>query len=453
MKAAANTATVGEIIDSHPLSRYQILILVFCFLIVMMDGFDTAVIGYIAPVLKQEWALQPSQLAPAFGAGLVGLMVGSFIFGPIADMTGRKRVLLVSLLVFGLGTLASAYSTSIGMLVALRFVTGLGLGGAMPTCITMSSEYSPQRQRMLLVTLSYSGFTTGLALGGALAAQIIPAYGWRGVLMFGGIVPLVCLPFFAMILPESVRFLASRAQRAAELRGVLLKITGPHGLDGIRIVRDEVSVHAGSPIWQLFRGGLALRTILLWSAFFCSLFVFYLLTSWLPTILKGTGLGLALASRISAMVALGGTVGAIVLALIMDRLGLPKVLGVSYLASAVALALVGLVLGHAFWLAALVFMIGFGVAGAQNGLNLLSATIYPTTARATGVSWALAVGRVGSIIGSMVGGGLMAVAGDPSTFFALVAVPCLVGGAALLAMTRLKTEGLSRVTGAAETAH
>ncbi|WP_017125325.1 MFS transporter, partial [Pseudomonas gingeri] len=165
------TASIGAIIDACAISRYQIIVLLLCFLVVLVDGFDTAVIGYIAPSLRQEWGLQPSQLSPAFGAGLFGLMCGAFLFGPIADKYGRKKVLLVSVLIFSLGTLASAWAHSIDSLTALRFLTGIGLGGAMPTCITLSSEYSPLRRRMIMVTLSYSGFTTGLALGGAVGGQ------------------------------------------------------------------------------------------------------------------------------------------------------------------------------------------------------------------------------------------------------------------------------------------
>ncbi|MDU7769230.1 MAG: MFS transporter, partial [Serratia marcescens] len=221
-----DTARISEIIDRARISPYQILILTLCFLIALLDGFDTAIIGYIAPALHEEWGLQPSQLSPAFGAGLFGLLIGSLLFGPIADAIGRKRVLLVAVLVFGGCTLASAYTHSIESLTLLRFITGIGLGGAIPTCITLSSEYSPARRRMLMVTLSWSGFTAGLALGGLLAGQIIPAFGWRGVLLVGGIAPLALLPLLAWQMPESVRFMAASARHADRLRRVVERITG-----------------------------------------------------------------------------------------------------------------------------------------------------------------------------------------------------------------------------------
>lgn len=443
-----NTARISEIIDNAKISPYQILILSLCFLIVLLDGFDTAVIGYIAPALREEWGLLPAQLSPAFGAGLLGLLIGSLIFGPVADAIGRKRVLLVSILIFGGGTLASAYTHSIESLTLLRLITGIGLGGAMPTCITLSSEYSPARRRMIMVTLSWSGFTAGLALGGLLAGQIIPAFGWRGVLMLGGIVPLLLLPLLAWQMPESVRFMTSSPKHADRLRLVVERITGKSWA-GVAIIDDERPTQVRSPISHLFIEGRAVRTLLLWLAFFCSLFVFYQLTSWLPSILKDAGYDIVHASRIGAMVPLGGTLGAILMALLMDRVGPYRVLALSYLGAALVVGATGYLMGDVYTLAATVFLIGFGVAGAQNGLNLVSATIYPTAARVTGVSWAMASGRFGSIVGSMLGAWMIAAAGSSEVFFIWLALPVLVGSAAIFLLYRLS---LNRRAPAADSA-
>ncbi|CAI2030286.1 MFS transporter [Serratia proteamaculans] len=443
-----NTARISEIIDNAKISPYQILILSLCFLIVLLDGFDTAVIGYIAPALREEWGLLPAQLSPAFGAGLLGLLIGSLIFGPVADAIGRKRVLLVSILIFGGGTLASAYTHSIESLTLLRLITGIGLGGAMPTCITLSSEYSPARRRMIMVTLSWSGFTAGLALGGLLAGQIIPAFGWRGVLMLGGIVPLLLLPLLAWQMPESARFMTSSPKHADRLRLVVERITGKSWA-GVAIIDDERPTQVRSPISHLFIEGRAVRTLLLWLAFFCSLFVFYQLTSWLPSILKDAGYDIVHASRIGAMVPLGGTLGAILMALLMDRVGPYRVLALSYLGAALVVGATGYLMGDVYTLAATVFLIGFGVAGAQNGLNLVSATIYPTAARVTGVSWAMASGRFGSIVGSMLGAWMIAAAGSSEVFFIWLALPVLVGSAAIFLLYRLS---LNRRAPAADSA-
>jgi AAHS family 4-hydroxybenzoate transporter-like MFS transporter len=431
-----NTARISEIIDNAKVSPYQILILSLCFLIVLLDGFDTAIIGYIAPALREEWGLLPAQLSPTFGAGLFGLLLGSLIFGPVADAIGRKRVLLVSILIFGGGTLASAYTHSIESLTLLRLITGIGLGGAMPTCITLSSEYSPARRRMIMVTLSWSGFTAGLALGGLLAGQIIPVFGWRAVLVLGGIAPLLLLPLLAWQMPESVRFMASSPKHAASLRQVVERITGK-SWTGVTILDDERPAQVQTPMFHLFTEGRAVRTLLLWAAFFCSLFVFYQLTSWLPSILKDASYDIVQASRIGAMVPLGGTLGAILMALLMDRVGPYRVLALSYLGAALVVGATGYLMGDVYTLAATVFLVGFGVAGAQNGLNLVSATIYPTAARVTGVSWAMASGRFGSIVGSMLGAWMIAAAGSSEVFFIWLALPVLGGSAAIFLLYRL----------------
>jgi len=434
----ATPIRIGEIIDRAKISPYQIAILSMCFIIVLIDGFDTAAIGYIAPSLREEWGLEPRQLSPVFGAGLFGLMVGSLMLGPIADAVGRKRVLLSSILVFGLATLASAYTQTIESLTILRFVTGIGLGGAMPACIALSAEYSPKRRRMILVTLSWSGFTAGLALGGMLAAYLIPAHGWRSVLILGGVLPLLLLPLLAWLMPESVQFMASKAKHVERLRKVVERITRT-SWSGITISGDHDHDQARSPVKYLFIEGRLIRTLLLWLSFFCSLFVFYLLSSWLPTLLKDSGYDIAHASRIGAMVPLGGTAGALLMAMLMDRTGPYPVLAVAYSVTAVVVAITGYMVGDAYQLAAIVFVIGFGIAGAQNGLNLVAATLYPTTARVTGVSWAMAVGRSGSIVGSMMGAWVIATAGNAQAFFQCLAVPVAAAAITLCTLYWLDT--------------
>ena len=175
-----NKIDVQAFIDAQAVSAFQLRVLSLCFLIVAMDGFDTAAIGFIAPALAHDWQLSPAQLSPILGAALAGLALGAFAAGPLADRFGRKSVLLLSVLFFGGWSLASAYAGSVETLALLRFFTGLGLGGAMPNAITLTSEYCPRRHRALMVTAMFCGFTLGSALGGLLAARMVPALGpWR----------------------------------------------------------------------------------------------------------------------------------------------------------------------------------------------------------------------------------------------------------------------------------
>ncbi|MFF6554612.1 MFS transporter [Pseudomonas aeruginosa] len=181
-----NKIDVQAFIDAQAVSAFQLRVLSLCFLIVAMDGFDTAAIGFIAPALAHDWQLSPAQLSPILGAALAGLALGAFAAGPLADRFGRKSVLLLSVLFFGGWSLASAYAGSVETLALLRFFTGLGLGGAMPNAITLTSEYCPRRHRALMVTAMFCGFTLGSALGGLLAARMVPALGWESVLLLGG---------------------------------------------------------------------------------------------------------------------------------------------------------------------------------------------------------------------------------------------------------------------------
>lgn len=433
---------IADIIDDSPISGLQVRVLVLCFLVMLLDGFDTAVIGYVAPELIIEWGIERSELAPAFGAGLFGMLLGAMGCGPLADRFGRKRVLLGGILVFALGTLAAACSGGLGELVVLRFITGIGLGGVLPNCITLSSEYAPQRRRVLLATLSYSGFVLGLAMGGSVAALLMPSLVWQGMLALGGLAPLVLLPVLMRWLPESLYFLVGRKRHRKALLRLVTAIGGRDSWRG-KILLGELPAQPRSPVSVLFERERALRTLMLWLALFCGLFVFYLLTNWLPTILRSSGYGVSESAHIASMIPMGGVLGSIVMALLLDRLGPRWILPLQAVFAAIALGLIGTRLGSATQLLAMVFIAGFGLSGLLANLSVVAATFYPVSARATGVSWALSAGRAGSIVGSMLGAWLFAVAGSLSGFFLWIAAPMLLASLALVLMGHRPAEPLA----------
>lgn len=431
------TLDVQEFINAHKLSAMQITTLLLCFFIVAVDGFDTAAIGFIAPAIRAEWSLTAAQLAPVFGAGLAGLMAGAFLFGPLADRFGRKTILLVCVAFFGLACLASSFSTSLPMLIVLRFLTGLGLGGAMPNAVTLSSEYSPEKHRSVLVTTMFCGFTLGSALGGVLAAHVVAGFGWRAVLVIGGVLPLLLLPVLMVTLPESVRYLVVNGLRLDQARRLLQRIAPSPELASAKFALPE-KARAGFPVKHLFDASLRRGTLFLWLAFFMSLLVIYLLSSWLPTLIASTGMSLKDASLVTAMFQVGGTVGAIALGQLMDRFKPQLVLGVTYALAAGFTAMIGRSTGDTMMLVVAVFGAGFCVSGAQVGANALAAGFYPTASRATGVSWASGIGRIGSVLGSMAGGWMLALGLGLPTVFAIVGVPALIAGASLLMMGRVE---------------
>ena len=409
---------VQEFIDTHPLSWSQIV-----------------TIGFIAPAMREEWHLSPAALAPVFGAGLFGLTIGALLFGPLADKFGRKTILMFCVVFFGMASLASAYSGSFGMLIVLRFLTGLGLGGAMPNSVTLSSEYAPSKHRSVLVTTMFCGFTLGSALGGIGGAHLVGAYGWRSVLIAGGILPLALLPLLALYLPESVRYLVMRGTHFHQVRRILQRIAPAEAL-GEACFSTPEKAKPGFPVARLFDPEVRRGTLFLWLTFFMSLLVIYLLSSWLPTLIKSSGLSLRDASLITAMFQVGGTIGAIVLGNMMDHHGPQRVLGITYILAGVFAAAIGSSTTNITLLVAMVFGAGFCVSGAQVGANAFAAGFYPTDSRATGVSWASGIGRIGSILGSMAGGFMLSLGWGLPLIFLLVAIPAVIAGISMLVMGR-----------------
>jgi AAHS family 4-hydroxybenzoate transporter-like MFS transporter len=433
---------VQEFIDSQPLSMLQKLLLLLCFFVVAIDGFDTAIIGFIAPAIRVEWGLEVGRLGPLFGAGLLGLMVGAFAVGPLADRHGRKTILIVSMVLFGGASLAAALSTSLASLICLRFLTGLGLGGAMPMTITISSEYVPGPRRSSLLTLMFCGFTIGSAMGGIMAARILPGYGWRALLVVGGAAPLLLTPLLAAVLPESVRYLVMKGNAQERIARVLVRIAPTADLRLAKFV--DATASNVSPVRELFCSGLFLGTLLLWLAFFMSLLVVYLLTNWMPTLIQqASGASLADAAWMAAMFQAGGTLGAVVVGRLMDKYEPHGVLCSIYLAGSVCVILISLSAKAPGFMMCSVFAAGLCVSGGQVGANALSAAFYRTPYRATGVSWANGVGRLGSVVGSLLGGVLLGFGWSPTTVYALVAIPTAISALALamLGIVRRRNQG------------
>ena len=426
------TINVQDFINSHKLSSTQILLLVLCFLIVAIDGFDLASIGFIAPAIKAEWGTTPAQLAPLFGSGLFGLMLGALIIGPLADRFGRKAILIFSVVFFAVASLLSAFSPDLTVLIVLRFMTGVGLGGAMPSAVTLTSEYCPEGRRSFLVTLMFCGFTLGSALGGVVASQIVADYGWRSVLVIGGVLPLLLAPVLWRLLPESLRFLVMKGGQDQRIVSALHRIEPSVDLTNATFTGAE-KPH-GSPVLQLFEADLWRGTLLLWATFFMGLVVIYLLSNWLPTIINNSGLSLQAAALITAMFQIGGTVGSVSLGRLMDKFNPYHVLAFSYASGGVFVFLIGLSSELPWLMTLAIFGAGFSGSGSQVGANALAAAYYPTASRATGVAWANAVGRLGAVSGSMLGGVMLSMGLSFPTIFALTAIPGIIAGASMFAV-------------------
>ena len=262
------TIDIQAFINEHPFTRYQWMILALCFITVAMDGFDTAIIGFIASDLVQEWGVEKSALGPVMSAALVGLAVGALTAGPLADRIGRKKVLIMSIVVFGGFSLLTAFATSLNQLTLLRFLTGLGLGAAMPNAATLMSEYAPERRRALLVNLMFVGFPMGSSLGGFLSAWMIPHYGWQSVLVLGGVMPLLLAVALIFLLPESVRYLVVKQHPAQRIAAILRRIAPlPKAVEFV--LREAGQVKEKSAIGVIFSPRYAVGTVMLTGVFVC----------------------------------------------------------------------------------------------------------------------------------------------------------------------------------------
>src|SRR5437660_1849370 len=433
--SCAPVIDVAEFIDQQPVGGFQVKLLLTCAAVLFLDGFDTQAIGYVAPSIAKEWGMTRGAMGLVFSAGLFGLMIGALLFGPLADRIGRKKIIIFSTLAFGHGALATSFVQDVNALLAIRFLTGLGLGGAMPNAVAMTSEFNPRRRRATMVMIMFCGFSVGAALGGLLAAALIPQFGWRSVFIVGGVAPLLLVPILALRLPESVRFLALTGH-ANERVAQLLAFISPKAAfaPATQFVIHEPGL-AGIPVLHLFRESRTPVTLLLWVVFFMSLLDLYFLSNWLPTVLNDLGASVSSAAAIGSMLQVGGVVGTFALGSIIDRFSF-RALALVYFAAVFAVGAIGQ-LGHSVvFVTMAIFAAGFCIVGGQIAANALAAGFYPTSVRATGVGWALGIGRVGSIVGPLIGGALLTAKWSRGTVFEAAAGGALCGAPAALARSR-----------------
>lgn len=428
----------ARVIDDAPLSLWQCGVIALCFALIMVDGFDTQSIAFVAPALRHAWEVSPNAFGLLFSAGLVGSMLGAMVLGVVGDRVGRRPLILSSTLLFSVMSLLCATAENVETLAVYRFLAGIGLGGLLPNSIALVAEFSPQRLRSTLVVSAFIGFPLGAVVGGMASAHIIPAYGWEVVFIAGGIIPIVLLLISLGLLPESLRYLTRRPGGRERILRVLEKIRP--GLGGVDVDKLHVpqAPHARQPVRMLFEGGRGPWTLCLWLLTFSSLLLTYFLVHWIPLVLEGAGLDDRKAIMGVALLNLGGILGSLVISRVSDRRGPYPAMGLAMGLAILFIALIGTsVNAEAALVLGFVFLAGLTFVGAQLNISALAATHYPVEIRSAGTGWSIAAGRVGSIVGPLVGGVLIGFEVHTATLFYLAAVPAAVALASIIAMSRM----------------
>ena len=420
---------VHSIIYNAPFNRFHWLIVSLCALLLIFDGYDLFIYGVVLPSIMREWGLTPLQAGALGSYALFGMMFGALIFGTLADRFGRKKGIVFCFTLFSLATVTNGFASSPTEFGICRFIAGLGCGGLMPNAAALINEYAPKKFRSTLMAFMFSGYSLGGMLAASVGIFMLPAYGWQSM-FFVAVIPLLLLPLIVYWLPESIGFLIRQGQQD-KARALLNRLS-----PGTRIEVEDALVIAdskgkGASVVELFRHDLAVRTAMIWVAFFCCLLMVYALSSWLPKLMAGAGYSLG--SSLSFLIALnlGGMAGALLGGRLGDRLNLVKVVICFFAAAMVSISLLGINSPMPV-LYLLIFVAGATTIGTQILLYAGAAQLYGLSIRATGLGWASGIGRNGAIVGPLLGGALMAIELPLQLNFMAFAIP---GAIAALAMT------------------
>lgn len=422
---------VKSILNTNHMGRLQKLILFFCFAIIALDGIDVVVMGLIAPQIIQEWGVSAKDLAPVLSSALVGLAIGALVSGPLSDRLGRKPILIISLAFFGIFTLLTAFSTDITHLIIYRFLTGLGAGAAAPNAATLAAEYAPDKRRSFAVNVAYCGFSLGAALGGFLAAWMIPQFGWRSMLILGGILPLILAPFLYWKMPESITYLVKHSHAQKKIQQVLKNLYPKQDFKHYTFYLNEMPSEKTGLSLILSKQYLY-GTVMLWISYFMALFLIYLCSSWLPTLIKMNHFSISEAAIVTSFFQMGGPIGCLCLGWLMDHYRPRLVLFIAMCVGALATYGLGHFSYHFNMMCAFALLLGFTFNGGSVGLSAVAMSYYPTTARATGASWMNGIGRFGAILSAFAGAAMINAKMPLDTMFSLLMIPAFLSALSIL---------------------
>ncbi|MBJ2281690.1 aromatic acid/H+ symport family MFS transporter [Pseudomonas sp. MF6767] len=434
-----------DLIEAKPIGRFHLKVIALCFLIIFLDGFDTTLIGFIAPALVLDWHIDRHALGPVVSAALLGIALGSFAAGPIADRYGRKLVLVGGVLLFAVMTLATPFASDLYWMSVLRLLTGLGLGATIPNACTLASEYAPHKHRAAIVTTVLCGFTIGSAAGGFASSWVLRYWGWQGVLFACGGAALLLVPLLMAQLPESLHFLIKKGNSATRIRSILGRFAPEVTTDQIKSDSCQFAL-SSNPVAAIVSTTYRLSTLALWCAFFMASFAVYILIGWLPMLVTDAGFTVADAAMTAGVFQTGGAIGVILQGRAMDRWNAHCVLAGAYFGSALLIFLLGGAGSHLILLMAYAGLAGFCIAGANSGIFALAAMSYPPAMRATGISWMSGVGRFGAILSGFVGAQLLGSGWNLLQVTGMLTVPVFIAAVSILVKWKVSHKSRRLVT-------
>jgi MFS transporter, AAHS family, 4-hydroxybenzoate transporter len=416
---------IKEYIDKNKMTRLQYATVFVCLIMNMLDGMDVMVISYTAPAIAKAWSITPSALGIVFSAGLLGMTLGAMFLAPRADVIGRKKMILLCAMLMGISIFCTAFAQNINYLIFFRFISGIGIGAMLASTATLTSEYTPNKTKDFWVSFVISGYPIGAVLSGLVAAKVIPQMGWTTMFQLAGFATTLAVPLIYFFLSESVDFyLKAKPKNALVNVNAILSKMDITLLETLPVRENQKSkVSFKSLMSQEFK----IPTYQLWAALFMAFATLYFLTNWIPKLATNAGLSMELAIYAGTVFNLGAFVGIVVQGYFSSIYGLKRTIGIFLLLTAGLMAIFGLFSGSSLLL--LIFgLLGFGIQGGFVGLYAVAARMYPTEFRTTGVGWAIGSGRLGGIVGPMLGGILIELGLTMTANFLVFAIPAAIAG-------------------------
>lgn len=443
--AEANTIDVSEIIERQKLGGFLVGLVLVSWIITFFDGFDTNLISFAAPYFAPDYHLSRVQLGNIFATGLLGTLIGGFVLGYLGDRIGRRPAVILATAAFGALTMCFTFASGYRSMVGLRLATGIPLGGMLPLAWSLNLEYVPKRYRATVVTLIMMGFSMGTGFGGPIAVWLIPQMGWKAVFVAGGVVSIVCAGILWLMLPESIRFLASKGREPRRIARVLGRIDPDEHFapDAKYVVADEPTVKKDFKPSLLFLGELKKITPLVWLAYISSSFAVYFLVNWTPLVFEALKFSRKDAATAASLISLMGAIGGLVLMRFTDQRGAVAVT-VMPVMTMILLLVASFVNFPQRAFIALIACIGFFLVGGQFGVISVCGIFYPSAYRANGTGWASSVAKVGSVMGPLVGGWVLSTSLPVRNIFAVLAICPAVFAICIYTVGRMHSRILGR---------